>query len=76
MVPKKCHANAGWYAENDPTGNSRMVTGWWQQDDKYLHHSVVATIPRFSQTECKILNCKMLISDFKERQKIFPAFAT
>ena len=42
MVPNKCHANAGWYAENDPTGNSRMVTGWWQQDDKYLHHSVVA----------------------------------
>lgn len=43
MVPNKCHANAGWYAENDPTGNSRMVSGWWQQDDKYLHHSVVAT---------------------------------
>ena len=20
-----------------------MITGWWQQDDKYLHHSVVAT---------------------------------
>ena len=43
MVPKKCHANAGWHAENDATGNSRMITGWWQQDDKYLHHSVVAT---------------------------------
>ena len=47
MVPNKCHANAGWYAENDPTGKSRMITGWWQQDDKYLHHSVIATGDNF-----------------------------
>lgn len=43
MKPRECHANAGWYADNDPTGQCRHVVGWWPQGDLYLLHSVVRT---------------------------------
>ncbi|MGH6753718.1 MAG: hypothetical protein ACREDP_16285, partial [Bradyrhizobium sp.] len=31
MPANECHANARWYAKNDPSGNSRAVAGWWVQ---------------------------------------------
>lgn len=41
MEPKECHVNVGSYVDMDPTGDTRMVTGWWKLGDRYLHHSVV-----------------------------------
>lgn len=41
MQPRECHANAIWYAENDPTGQAKHVLGWWRQGDLLVLHSVV-----------------------------------
>lgn len=43
MPLNACHANARWYAKNDPTGRSRAVTGWWVQWPNFVLHSVVET---------------------------------
>ena len=41
MKQNECHANASWYADNDPEGLSRMVSGWWIQWPNLVFHSVV-----------------------------------
>lgn len=41
MKPRECHINAGEYARLDTTNESRMVTGWWKQEDRFIHHSIV-----------------------------------
>ena len=41
MPPNECHANARWYAKNDPTGRSRAVAGWWVQWPNFVLHFVV-----------------------------------
>ena len=41
MPANKCHANAHWYAENDPSKKSRRVTGWWIQWPDLVLHSVI-----------------------------------
>jgi hypothetical protein len=43
MPANQCHANSRWYAENDPTGNARAVTGWWVQWPNFVLHSVIET---------------------------------
>jgi hypothetical protein len=37
----QCHANARWYADNDPTGRAQMITGWIVQWPNLLLHSVI-----------------------------------
>lgn len=39
MPAAECHANASWYAKNDP--RATMVTGWWVQFPSFVLHSVV-----------------------------------
>lgn len=41
MPANECHTNARWYAQNDPTGKARAVTGWWVQWPAFVLHSVV-----------------------------------
>jgi hypothetical protein len=41
MPANECHANTQWYAENDPSGKSKRVTGWWVQWPNYVLHSVL-----------------------------------
>lgn len=41
MLASQCHANARWYAENDPSGKAKMVTGWWVQWPNFVLHSVI-----------------------------------
>lgn len=41
MPANKCHANARWYVQNDPTGKARVVTGWWVQWPVFVLHSVI-----------------------------------
>jgi hypothetical protein len=41
MPANECHANARWYAKNDPTGKARAVSGWWVQWPNFVLHSVV-----------------------------------
>jgi hypothetical protein len=41
MPPNECHANARWYAENEPSGKTKAVTGWWVQWPNFVLHSVV-----------------------------------
>jgi hypothetical protein len=41
MPVNECHANARWYAKNDPAGRARAVTGWWVQWPNFVLHSVV-----------------------------------
>ena len=41
MKARECHANAGWYADNDPNGEWKHVVGWWPQGDIFILHSVV-----------------------------------
>lgn len=41
MPANGCHANARWYAKNDPTGRTRAVVGWWVQWPDFVLHSVV-----------------------------------
>jgi hypothetical protein len=41
MKANECHANTRWYADNDPDGASKVVTGWWVQDPCYVLHSVI-----------------------------------
>jgi hypothetical protein len=41
MPPNKCHSNARWYANNDPSKIARAVVGWWVQWPNFVLHSVV-----------------------------------
>ena len=41
MPSNECHANVGWYARNDPTGNTSQVTGWSTQWPDFTLHSVL-----------------------------------
>jgi hypothetical protein len=41
MRANECHGNARWYANNDPSGNARSVTGWWVQWPNFVLHSVI-----------------------------------
>jgi hypothetical protein len=43
MRANRCHDNVRWYAENDPSGKSRAVVGWWVQWPIFILHSVVET---------------------------------
>lgn len=46
MQPQQCHNNAAAWAARDPSGNSRVVAGWWRRDDLFLFHSVVLSHSR------------------------------
>lgn len=41
MPANECHANTRWYKKNDPTGQSKSVTGWWLQGLDFVLHSVL-----------------------------------
>jgi hypothetical protein len=41
MPVNECHANARWYAKNDPSGKARAVAGWWVQWPNFVLHSVI-----------------------------------
>jgi len=41
MPKNSCHENVSWYERNDPTGQSRAVTGWWVQWPDFVLHSVL-----------------------------------
>jgi hypothetical protein len=41
MRANECHANARWYAKNDPAGKIRFITGWWVQWPNFVLHSVI-----------------------------------
>lgn len=41
MSAGECHANARWCAEQDPSGKTRAVTGWWVQWPNFVLHSVI-----------------------------------
>jgi hypothetical protein len=43
MPANKCHANARWYVQNDPSRKARVVTGWWVQWPVFVLHSVIET---------------------------------
>lgn len=43
MPANECHGNARWYAQNDPSGKARSVTGWWVQWPDFVLHSVIET---------------------------------
>ena len=47
MPENSCHENARWYERNDPTRQSRAVTGWWVQWPDFVLHSVVKIDDRF-----------------------------
>jgi hypothetical protein len=41
MEPQRCHQNAGTYVKLDPSGESRLVSGWWKRNGVFYFHSVV-----------------------------------
>ncbi|WP_230188172.1 hypothetical protein [Sphingobium sp. CECT 9361] len=41
MLPQQCHNNVHTYAKADPTGESKVVPGWWKRGDVFVLHSVV-----------------------------------
>jgi hypothetical protein len=41
MLRNECHANTRWYAENDPSGKTKAITGWWVQWPNFVVHSVI-----------------------------------
>jgi hypothetical protein len=46
MKPQECHKNAFGYCDNDPSAESKTVSGWWRRTDRYtepvyVFHSVV-----------------------------------
>lgn len=41
MAPNQCHANVRWYERNDPTGQSRAISGWWVRQCDFVLHSVL-----------------------------------
>jgi len=41
MVAQECHQNCKAYVKLDPTGESRMVSGWWKVDGGFVAHSVI-----------------------------------
>ena len=41
MPSQRCHENAFWYEKNDPTNQTKAVTGWWFQGMEFILHSVV-----------------------------------
>lgn len=47
MPANKCHANARWYVQNDPSSKARVVTGWWVQWPVFILHSVIETDGQF-----------------------------
>lgn len=42
MPDGQCHANADWYARNDPSGRWKMVSGWMHGGDAYVLHSIIS----------------------------------
>lgn len=46
MQAQQCHNNAFAYAAQDPSGESKAVSGWWKRDGIFLLHSVVLTHSR------------------------------
>jgi hypothetical protein len=43
MPPGKCHANAQWYEDNDPSKTFKAVAGWLvDPEGNYVFHSVVS----------------------------------
>lgn len=43
MKPRLCHDSCAWYARNDPTGQTKVVTGWMREPTgNYVLHAVVA----------------------------------
>ena len=47
MHPRECFANTRFYQENDPTGLSEQVLGWWPQNDNYVLHAVIKTSGKY-----------------------------
>ncbi|MFC3579098.1 hypothetical protein [Sphingomonas hylomeconis] len=47
MPARECHANAIWYSENDPSGQTEHVVGWWLQGDIFMLHSVIRAAGRY-----------------------------
>lgn len=41
MPPGECHSNTRWYERNDPTKQSKSVTGWWLSGTDFILHSVL-----------------------------------
>jgi hypothetical protein len=56
MPANECHANVGWYARNDPTGQSVQVTGWTVEWPDFTLHSVLR---RGSELMCITPNAVM-----------------
>jgi hypothetical protein len=42
MPANECHANTRWYEKNDPTQESKSITGWWLQGMEFILHSVLS----------------------------------
>jgi hypothetical protein len=41
MEPQRCHQNAAAYAQLDPSGESRHISGWWKRGGIFYFHSVI-----------------------------------
>lgn len=41
MEAQRCHQNAAAYAQLDPSGESRHVSGWWKRNGIFYFHSVI-----------------------------------
>ena len=41
LLPNRCHANALWCEENDSSGRTKAVAGWWLSGMEFIFHSVV-----------------------------------
>ena len=42
MKPRLCHDNCAWYERNDPTGRSKVCTGWIRdQSGNFVLHAVM-----------------------------------
>jgi hypothetical protein len=47
MPPGECHSNTRWYERNDPTKETKSVTGWWLQGVEFILHSVLGRNGQF-----------------------------